>query len=178
MVQAECFANTWYLCREYGDIQDLRSYISEYAIVAQLVKEDYLKICNKCHLQKNLDCFHRNRSKPDGYSGNCKDCQKTFDSSNYKNNPKKLKYLKERQKIIYNKQKDLVRRYKKYCGCLVCGEKEPMVLDLHHLDPNKKDANPSALYAKSRKRLKSEIRKCVVLCANCHRKVHAGLIIL
>ena len=38
MVQAECFANTWYLCREYGDIQDLRSYISEYAIVAQLVE--------------------------------------------------------------------------------------------------------------------------------------------
>lgn len=135
-----------------------------------------MKTCNKCGIQKDLDAFHKNKNKPDGLSGNCKECQKAYNATHYKKTPEKLAYLRERSKNIYEKQKAFVRRYKKYCGCLVCQEKEPVVLDLHHLNPSEKDADPSALYAKSRKRLKAEIRKCVVLCSNCHRKVHAGLI--
>lgn len=52
----------------------------------------------------------------------------------------------------------------------------PVALDFHHLDPTEKDKNVGDLMSFSTQKLKEEIRKCVVLCANCHRMVHAGLL--
>lgn len=62
-------------------------------------------------------------------------------------------------------------------GCLVCGERVAVCLDFHHLDPSKKEFTLSKAL-RSNKKLADEIAKCVVLCANCHRKLHAGLISL
>lgn len=55
---------------------------------------------------------------------------------------------------------------------------EIVALDFHHLNPSEKDLEVSLLTRYSTKRVKDEIRKCVVLCANCHRKLHAGIISL
>jgi hypothetical protein len=60
-------------------------------------------------------------------------------------------------------------------GCVVCGEMEAACLDAHHVDPSEKDANVSSL-AGQPVLLAEELKKCVCLCANCHRKLHAGLI--
>ena len=59
-------------------------------------------------------------------------------------------------------------------GCIVCGEKEVSCLDFHHL--HSKDMLVSQMLARSDEKLKAEIAKCVVLCANCHRKHHAGVL--
>lgn len=59
-------------------------------------------------------------------------------------------------------------------GCVLCFETELTVLDFHHLSD--KDVNVSTMLAMSRDRILKEIAKCIVLCANCHRRVHAGLI--
>jgi len=61
-------------------------------------------------------------------------------------------------------------------GCLYCGEKEPSCLDFHHVDREDKSAGVSRLVSGccSVDRIFSEIEKCVVACANCHRKFHAG----
>lgn len=92
-------------------------------------------------------------------------------------------YKKNRDKRIlqireYNKkQHQLFREYKATLFCKICNEKESCCLDFHHLDPTKKDASLGDAKRQnwSFKRLKREIDKCVVLCANCHRKVHAGI---
>lgn len=64
-------------------------------------------------------------------------------------------------------------------GCIACGESEIACLDFHHLDPSVKEgAPPSLLKAGSFSRAVEEAAKCVVLCANCHRKLHAGIITL
>ena len=57
-------------------------------------------------------------------------------------------------------------------GCCVCGYNRcPAALEWHH--PNKdKEGNPSEL--KSINVFLSEIDKCEVLCANCHRELHAN----
>ena len=60
--------------------------------------------------------------------------------------------------------------------CLICGETEPVCLDFHHKNPNEKDFTIGKRVSRSKDNLLMEINKCVCLCANCHRKVHAGII--
>ena len=65
-------------------------------------------------------------------------------------------------------------------GCCFCAEREPVALDFHHRDPVQKKQTLSDLVSRdaSLARLIDEVEKCVVVCANCHRKLHAGLIAL
>lgn len=58
-----------------------------------------------------------------------------------------------------------------YCGYDKCIE----ALEFHHLDPNQKDFQISGT-SKSFDNLKQEADKCVLVCANCHREIHAGII--
>lgn len=65
----------------------------------------------------------------------------------------------------------------KKMGCCLCLEKEPVCLDFHHIDPSTKLNQVASLHLfRTMKDLLDEIAKCVVVCANCHRKFHAGLI--
>ncbi|QKY21270.1 HNH endonuclease [Halolamina sp. CBA1230] len=59
-------------------------------------------------------------------------------------------------------------------GCARCGESAPACLDFHHRDPGEKSRSVSRLIVDgvSRERLREEMEKCTVLCANCHRKEH------
>ena len=67
--------------------------------------------------------------------------------------------------------------YKKTLTCSRCPESDAVCLDFHHLDPTKKDYTVSQTMwsGASIKKILTEIEKCVVLCANCHRKEHARL---
>lgn len=59
-------------------------------------------------------------------------------------------------------------------GCNTCPEKDPSCLDFHHKDPSKKSFNIGMQVGSySIKRLQEELPKTVVLCSNCHRKLHA-----
>lgn len=61
-------------------------------------------------------------------------------------------------------------------GCQQCGEMDPACLDFHHLNPEEKSFNVGGLKGglHNPEKVREEIAKCVVLCANCHRKLHAG----
>ena len=57
--------------------------------------------------------------------------------------------------------------------CCRCDETHPACMDFHHRDPSQKDGNLSQMVAKvSLEKLKEEVAKCDILCANCHRKLH------
>jgi hypothetical protein len=59
--------------------------------------------------------------------------------------------------------------------CNICGYNRcASAFDFHHLDPQEKDFTISA-HMTSWDRIKKEIDKCVLLCANCHREVHDGM---
>lgn len=65
--------------------------------------------------------------------------------------------------------------YRKQFSCSRCGFSDYRALDLHHLDPNQKDMEVSNLVQRgsSKETILKEVSKCVCLCANCHRIVHA-----
>jgi len=59
--------------------------------------------------------------------------------------------------------------------CVSCGfNKYQSALQVHHLDPAKKDKNFSSMRGWSEQRLLDEIQDCVLLCACCHAAVHSG----
>lgn len=58
--------------------------------------------------------------------------------------------------------------------CHICGyDKCPAAFDFHHTDPRTKDFTISNRTVWGPE-LESELRKTVLLCATCHREVHAG----
>ena len=57
-------------------------------------------------------------------------------------------------------------------GCIRCGESDLACLDFHHRDPSEKEGHIGYIRRFSIERIKAEIAKCDVLCANCHRKHH------
>jgi transposase len=61
--------------------------------------------------------------------------------------------------------------------CLICGyDRCQQVLEFHHLDPDLKEFQLSHNGAtRSLARSRAEARKCILLCANCHREVEAGI---
>ena len=62
-----------------------------------------------------------------------------------------------------------LHHYKQERGCADCGENDPVVLEFDHL--RDKVDNVAALVTRwSWKRLLTEIEKCDVVCANCHRR--------
>lgn len=66
----------------------------------------------------------------------------------------------------------------KGCKCCICGYNKYIgALEFHHLDPNQKDFGiGSKGYTRSFDKVKKELDKCICVCANCHREIHAGLI--
>jgi hypothetical protein len=83
-------------------------------------------------------------------------------------------------KALTGRKQKYIWDFKAARGCVDCGERDPWVLDLDHVDPATKDMKPfrSQLpYRKNRRwtslswpRLMEELEKCQVLCANCHRR--------
>lgn len=58
--------------------------------------------------------------------------------------------------------------------CQKCGyDKCENALTFHHLNPQEKDFNIAKKYNVSWSKLKNELDKCVLLCANCHAEEHA-----
>lgn len=80
---------------------------------------------------------------------------------------RKLKLQAERKQ----KLTDTVREYKRKKGCADCGITNPLVLDLDHRDPKEKVYAISELIRRGTAfvNLMVEIKKCDVVCANCHR---------
>lgn len=64
--------------------------------------------------------------------------------------------------------------------CAICGGHfEDCCYDFHHLDPTKKDFAISSCNtngARSWLKIRDELKKCAVLCSNCHRLLHNGFV--
>lgn len=83
-----------------------------------------------------------------------------------------IKAVQKRRKLI--KEKSINHKGGK---CEICGYSRcKNALEFHHASTGKKEFGVSAKgYTRSWEKVREEIEKCLLLCANCHREVHAGL---
>ncbi len=83
---------------------------------------------------------------------------------------KRYEAKKKTEKSTRRYLRELAWRYKKLKGCIDCGNKDPRTLDYDHVR-GVKENNVSYMWkwSYSVMKLKKEIRKCDIRCANCHR---------
>ena len=123
-------------------------------------KNQESKICNSCLLEFSLTkenfYFQKMNGKLLPY-GNCKSCHNKFCS---------------------DKQKDTKSWAIQIKGgrCECCGySKCPDALEFHHTNPKEKEFNLNKMRSKNRETILSELQKCQLLCANCHRELHYAI---
>jgi hypothetical protein len=79
-------------------------------------------------------------------------------------------------KIYWAKINKLAKRYKAVTllggKCEKCGEHNIHCLDFHHIDSDKKEESINKLGSYRWSIIEKEISKCILLCSNCHNKLH------
>lgn len=135
------------------------------------------KHCNKCNTTKAVSEFGKNASRQDGLQSQCKTCRKVTNNNHYKNSAQRRKRIRENAKKFSEQSIAYVESLKEAASCPICGESSPCALDFHHKHNEKKEFIISeGKTSYSLNKLIPEINKCIIVCANCHRKIHAGII--
>lgn len=114
-----------------------------------------MKTCADCKTTKPLSEFYKRTDRNVEYAI-CKLCQ----NARSLNRKRSLKIAA----VMYKGGKCELCGYKRYVGAL----------EFHHKDPQQKDFQ---LSVKTKNNLTDEIKKeldkCVLLCSNCHKEIHA-----
>ena len=128
------------------------------------------KRCYKCGETKEDSRFYRDKSRVDGLMNRCKQCD-ADEKKRHKQTPIGRAVNRSIQRKHGQRVKQLRIRLKN-SGCFVCGYTQCYAaLEFHHLRGKDKDMNECGTY----RSLMREVARCVVVCANCHREIHAGL---
>lgn len=131
-----------------------------------------MKKCTKCNIPKLESDFSFKNKEKNIRQSRCKSCQKEMDSNLYKNSSTRKIKIRNTSKKKYIESKEFIDRYKKLLKCTKCGDKRHYVLDFHHLADKRFSISIAASTGFSIASIKKEIRKCIVLCSNCHRELH------
>lgn len=123
---------------------------------------DNLKTCTMCKQELTLDNFGYDRTDSYGrihYKTMCKPCRNVYEKERF--------YKKRTSKIL-----EVFGSY----SCQICGyDKCETALELHHRDPTKKEFTISSSRNNESPELINELKKCALVCSNCHREIHYGL---
>jgi formate dehydrogenase assembly factor FdhD len=133
-----------------------------------------MKKCSKCGIEKDeCEFFFRNKNKNILHT-TCKMCKREIDRNSYSNNSNNRKIkIKERRKVNKDLSKNYIRELKQNSKCSKCGEERWYVLDFHHSNDDDKIENISKLAnGGATKKIQEELKKCIILCSNCHRELH------
>ena len=87
----------------------------------------------------------------------------------YKNREHRIA-VKERRRRELRQWFDELKRAR--ATCTRCDEDRPRALDFHHPDEKTHEVSWMVRQGFSRRRIREEMQRCTVLCANCHRKEH------
>lgn len=125
-----------------------------------------MKQCSRCKLDLPLTEFGK---KGSFRQSKCKKCQREYAKAHYKaNRDKYIHKARTRNIAVIEENFALVLELKKV-GCADCGITNPVVLQFDHVTGTKV-TNVSNMVARgwSADKILEEVKKCEVVCANCH----------
>jgi predicted transcriptional regulator len=152
------------VAKELGCSQaTVRHFIKKYGLIkSKSIKSGSSKrdskICSKCGEKKLISEFYIRKSRKDEITSWCKEC-------NGRGVVERMRSTKSELVIS-----------KGGC-CQLCSFSEYFgALEFHHIDPKTKDDGVSKLIrGKITQKIIDEINKCVLVCSNCHKMIHAGI---
>jgi intein-encoded DNA endonuclease-like protein len=135
--------------------------------------ETSVKTCSKCHEEKEVAAFSY-KSKAKGIRhGVCRSCQKKVAATWYRSNKqthlKKVRCNTERHK---ERACAYLGEVLRSSACVDCGEDDPLVLEFDHIEDKDTTISEMRRTGYSVSRIKKELEKCQIRCANCHRRGH------
>lgn len=115
----------------------------------------------------------------------CKICGETFETKNSTRiycyqcsveSSRSDNKTRKHQKTILRKNMKL-QAIKMLGGkCSVCGyDKCVDALEFHHKNPNEKEFKLGSENTISWEEYKNELRKCILVCSNCHKEIHSKI---
>lgn len=132
-----------------------------------------MRVCNKCNQEKDDECFAWKVKEKGTRNSFCKECRNLYTKDHYKRN--KSQYLKRVRKYDKKRRKEILEKFLLYLSdksCKVCGESDIRVLEFDHRNRKEKRDAVYTLVSMgcSWETIMTEIEKCDILCANCHKK--------
>lgn len=167
-------------CNECGETKKALHFVKRYGPYYDHLKaldpKKYSKKCKRCSVPlkpgQTRDDIPEPKYTPNKVGGYAKG----------KKERAKKRELAKKERLSRNEHKQKVRRetriksmeYLAKRGCAECGTRDPRVLEYDHKNPEDKKRNVGRLiidgFSWSSPTLRREIRKCRVLCSNCHRR--------
>lgn len=132
-------------------------------------------ICQKCGNEMQI---RKGTNKQ--YCNKCLNSYKIRASKQQKHLMMNGQYKNQNCINVLKRKKEKKDELVKYKGgkCLLCGyDRLTSALEFHHIDPGTKEfaLNLNNL-SKSWEDCFAEADKCILVCANCHREIHAGIV--
>lgn len=155
-------------CKKCGDVFPNRTTIN--GKVRTLNSRKYCLKCSPFGLNNR-----RSLEKPTGSSSQiCRECGKSYTRKTTHGTQAVCWACRSRK--IRSSRKDKCVEYKGG-RCSVCGYNRcDSAMEFHHTDANEKDFSIGNSMYLSWHTIKLELDKCILVCANCHREIHAGII--
>jgi hypothetical protein len=101
----------------------------------------------------------------------CKACRKVEVGQWYEQHREEhLLNVRQNTEAQRQKLREYVWDYLSRHPCVECGEADPVVLEFDHLSDKERTVSEMVTRGVSVEKIQSEIEKCQVLCANCHRR--------
>ena len=128
-----------------------------------------LKLCGKCQVVKPKTDFNRAARETDGRQHWCRECFRTYFKARGKVH---LEQVARSQGKRRGERIALVQEHLRAHPCTDCGESDIGVLEFDHIATGVKEDDVSWLVFQCWpiELIEAEIRRCEVVCANCHRR--------
>lgn len=128
-----------------------------------------MKKCSKCSEYKEEDLFSQNKKRADGLQSFCKSCAAAH-ARHLCQTTDRMKKIAERNKENRARNRKFLWEYLKTHPCVDCGESDPIVLEFDHQRDKASNLADMSRNGFSIQKIVEEIDKCVIRCANCHRR--------
>lgn len=129
-----------------------------------------MKLCRLCQTKKSLSDFHKKTKSPDGHASECKLCKKEISAKRYKNDDAWRERITNLNLERRNRNRTYVYELLQKSSCLDCGDLRWKVLEFDHIRGKKfKGICQLIIGAYPISTIEEEIKKCEIVCANCHK---------
>lgn len=130
-----------------------------------------MKQCNKCGRLLPLSEFQLRCAEKGTRRNTCGECRREYNRTHYLENSEKYKAFRRQNQPRYRQERrERLQQYLLGKCCIDCGERDPLVLEFDHVKGEKTGDIGSMLSHYCWARIEQELEKCVVRCANCHRR--------